>query len=496
MTLSEMQTQLDAVCQQSENTTKELASIKELLQDLLVQKQTQTNPPEHVDPSGSSSSLPNHALHLRDPEPSDLTDITKQQPSLAQQRPPPTSGALATRIGKIEFPKFKGSLLHEWICLCEQFFVLDNTAPELKVRLASLHLEGKALQWHHTYMSSRYDQYPPWSEYIMAISTRFGKLFDDPLADLVSIKQAFDSVECFMDKFECALTRLTLSDAYALSIFLTNMQPHLAYHVRQFNPNKISEAARLARLHESSLLHTPNRYSRAPFIPNPKPQPPNHTPSLSISTPLLPPPNTNNSTTKPQPNHSPFPSHITKPGRKFSYEEMQQRRAKGLCMFCDEQFSPGHHLKHKHSQIYVLECEDTEVTLTDDTTTLEFEEQEPADTPLTLSVNALDGSSSFMCMRVIGKYGKRNLHILIDTGSSHNFIDLQIAKDLGCLLEPIPPVEVSAANGNNMLSNFCCKKFTWSMQGYQFTTEVRTLPLDCCDMVLGVQWLFPLGKIG
>ncbi|KAL8151329.1 hypothetical protein V2J09_021137 [Rumex salicifolius] len=31
--------------------------------------------------------------------------------------------------------------------------------------------------------------------------------------------------------------------------------------------------------------------------------------------------------------------------------------------------------------------------------------------------------------------------------------------------------------------------------GYEFKTEVRTLPLDCCDLVLGVQWLTTLGPI-
>ena len=35
---------------------------------------------------------------------------------------------------------------------------------------------------------------------------------------------------------------------------------------------------------------------------------------------------------------------------------MHERQAKGLCMFCDEFFSLGHQLKHKRSQIFVMEC--------------------------------------------------------------------------------------------------------------------------------------------
>ena len=33
------------------------------------------------------------------------------------------------------------------------------------------------------------------------------------------------------------------------------------------------------------------------------------------------------------------------------------------------------------------------------------------------------------------------------------------------------------------------------VQNYTFTSEIRTLPLDCCELVLGVQWLSTLGPI-
>lgn len=43
---------------------------------------------------------------------------------------------------------------------CEQFFSLDNTPLESKVRSASIHLDGTALQWHLNYVRSRFDIYP------------------------------------------------------------------------------------------------------------------------------------------------------------------------------------------------------------------------------------------------------------------------------------------------------------------------------------------------
>lgn len=125
------------------------------------------------------------------------------------------------------------------------------------MKLAALHLEGKALRWHHSYMSDRYGILPSWTDYVIAISERFAELYDDPLSELVALKQGDDSVEDFLDKFEELATRITLSKAHTLSIFLTYLNPHLAFHVRQFEVKNVLAAARIAKLHESSLLHAP-----------------------------------------------------------------------------------------------------------------------------------------------------------------------------------------------------------------------------------------------
>lgn len=37
---------------------------------------------------------------------------------------------------------------------------------------------------------------------------------------------------------------------------------------------------------------------------------------------------------------------------------MSERRAKGLCYYCDEKFTPEHFQKHKKTQLYSMECDD------------------------------------------------------------------------------------------------------------------------------------------
>lgn len=54
-----------------------------------------------------------------------------------------------------------------------------------------------------------------------------------------------------------------------------------------------------------------------------------------------------------------------------------------------------------------------------------------------ISVNALSGHHGYQTMRIIGFYGKTPLHILIDTGSTHNFVDIPIAEKIGLRKETI-----------------------------------------------------------
>lgn len=189
--------------------------------------------------------------------------------------------------------------------------------------------------------------------------------------------------------------------------------------------------------------------------------------------------------------------------RKYSFQEMQERKSKGLCMFCDEPFTPGHQLKHRRTQIFVMDCEEEEPPgaepVTDSLLEVDVGDHrvvdEQVDKSPTISLNALNGSTTFNCMRMVGQVGKKELHILIDPGNTHNFLDLQVAQSLDCPLEQIKPMSVFAANGLDMVTGYKCSEFTWRLQGYTLTTEIRTLPLECRDLVLGVQWLITLGPI-
>ena len=98
-------------------------------------------------------------------------------------------------------------------------------------------------------------------------------------------------------------------------------------------------------------------------------------------------------------------------------------------------------------------------------------------------------------MRVIGHVNKRDLHILIDSESTHNFFDVEMAKKLRCTLISINPMRVDVANGSSISCVSACKGLSWTLQGTKFQIDVLLLSLENCDMVLEVQWLEMLREI-
>lgn len=112
-----------------------------------------------------------------------------------------------------------------------------------------------------------------------------------------------------------------------------------------------------------------------------------------------------------------------------------------------------------------------------------------------LSLQALQGSVGSKTMRITGIHGRKQLYILVDSGSTHNFLRIQTTSRLRCLLKPIEGVRVIIANGQDLYFIALCEKFEVKIQGQTFFVDVYTLPLKSYDLILGAQWLVDLGDI-
>ena len=73
------------------------------------------------------------------------------------------------------------------------------------------------------------------------------------------------------------------------------------------------------------------------------------------------------------------------------------------------------------------------------------------------------GATGYKTMRVTVFVRKRLLHILVDSGSTHNFLDVNVVKKLGCKLEEVGPMRVDVANGSSLSCVAACKGLTWTL---------------------------------
>ena len=134
-----------------------------------------------------------------------------------------------------------------------------------------------------------------------------------------------------------------------------------------------------------------------------------------------------------------------------------------MCMWCDIKFTLGHICVR--SQLYQLLIEDLE--------SKEGEQKEFADYTKTLddggiigdgsgtlhaiSMQALVGTEGHYTMRMIGKINNQSLVILVDSGSTHNFMDQNTAKRVNCGVQMIQGLKVTVANGDILKTQEFCQ---------------------------------------
>ncbi|KAI4304674.1 hypothetical protein MLD38_040150 [Melastoma candidum] len=180
--------------------------------------------------------------------------------------------------------------------------------------------------------------------------------------------------------------------------------------------------------------------------------------------------------------------------RRLTQEEVDERRLKGLCFTCNEPFNRNHKCSKK--QLYSLIVEPMEDSVLDDE--VQLPEADRTRDGMGTSIYALNGEiggGDTRTMQVRGNYKKRPLHILVDSGSTHNFLDSRIVGGINVVIKAITPVTVAVADGRSVLCNRMIPQLTWAIQGIEFQADFYVLALGGCEMILGVDWLSQLGDI-
>jgi hypothetical protein len=188
-------------------------------------------------------------------------------------------------------------------------------------------------------------------------------------------------------------------------------------------------------------------------------------------------------------NNAPSPK-TTQPTR-LTPQQLEERKAKGLCFNCDSKYSKRHKCGEK--KLFYIDCE-------------EEEEQEPSQdenveaisseelTPMILC-NALAGISTPQTLKIEGYIKKKKVIVLIDSGSTHNFIHHKLAKDVNFFVYPTPEFQVMIADGGTINFSGKFNKINLTMGEYVMNSPMISIPMGGTDVVLGIQWLQSLGTM-
>lgn len=299
-------------------------------------------------------------------------------------------------------------------------------------------------------------------------------LYEDPKGALFKLCQT-TSVKEYQTQFEMLANRIIgLPPPFYLSCFIFGLKPSIRREVQAFQPLSLTQAIHLVKLQEEKFL------DRTPFPPKPFQSTSATTSGSSFKSSL---------TVNPPKPQTPI--------KRLSPDELQARREKGLCYNCDERFQPGHHYRRQF-HLLIVEPETNEepshtVQWQDSSTNWDPPSSDPD--PAQISLRALIGHSIPQTLRVMGHIRSNPISILIDSGSTHNFLQDRVAKQLGLVTEPAHSFKVLVGNGEELQCTTMCRDVSLQLGQHDFHLDLFVLPISGAELVLGVQWLKTLGPI-
>ncbi|VFQ78701.1 unnamed protein product [Cuscuta campestris] len=273
--------------------------------------------------------------------------------------------------------------------------------------------------------------------------------------------------------FEKVLVNVTgVAEENLQSLFHAGLKSHLQHEIMLHKPGSLSASFALTReLEVKYLAWTSALPTRSGNFREAIPAKPT-APAQAV--PLLP-----SLEAKPPPRATPTTG---LPVRRLSYAERKARDAKGLCYNCDEKWVKGHSCGRF---LLLLEDDDEEEILSS-----------VDDTVLSADVSSLHSLvMAPRSLRMSGMLGAVVVDVLIDGGSTHNFVHTSLVARAQLPVSNIPPFRVYVGNDESLLCTRQCLNVSLLLQGFQFTVDVYVLPIHGPDMVLGVQWLQLLGRV-
>lgn len=386
-----------------------------------------------------------------------------------------------TRLPKLNFPSFDGDNPKLWLSRTTNFMEFCRVPAYMWVKLASMHIIPPASRGLPS-VEARLKSCS-WNEFAQLLLDRFGREHHELLVrQFLSIKQT-GSVADYIESFSALVDQLIAYEARSDPLhytmrFIDGLREDLRAAVLLQRPSDLDTAFVLAQLQDEVSQASRRRdYKKYDYAFSPK--------SLGAAPLPLPTPPKSDKLKPPVPDDG---------GRSRVADERWKslrahRRAQGLCQFCAEKWTRGHTCADK-VQLHAVQELLQAFQISDDC------ESVPGDTDiadhqlfLTLSVAAFTGQSSSRSMCMAGEIQGAVVRILVDSGSSHTFVNSTVAAQLSGMVELKPPLMVKVANGHILQCSSFIPDCAWSISGVSFHNDLKVIPLASYDMILGLDWL-------
>nr|GEV56381.1 reverse transcriptase domain-containing protein [Tanacetum cinerariifolium] len=160
----------------------------------------------------------------------------------------------------------------------------------------------------------------------------------------------------------------------------------------------------------------------------------------------------------------------------------------GLCFNCDNKWVCGHKCMGKFLLLLADEDDVSEHVLKAD-------HDDAMETGNISILNSMVGHDSPRSLQLWGTIGAGKVHILIDNGSAHNFMQPRVVKRMQLPISGTKPFKVYIGSGETLLCENMRAHVAIDIQGLSMYVDLYMLPMKGPDIVLKIQWLQKLGKV-
>ncbi|PNX92424.1 retrotransposon-related protein [Trifolium pratense] len=401
---------------------------------------------------------------------------------------------------RVELPSFDGDDPAGWISRAEVYFRVQNTTPAIKVSLSQLCMEGPTIHFFNSLLKENEDL--SWDELKEALLERYGGHGEGDVYEQLTELRQEGTVEEYITDFEYLIAQIPkLPEKQFQGYFLHGLKLEIRGKVRslvalgEMSRTKLMQVTRAVEKEIQGKSGT--GLNRGPkhtngsqkfgsnrndwiFVRNKEAGG-----SGGVKS--------NNNGLRNEKNAQGDKRRSGSRDRGFnhlSYNELMERKQKGLCFKCGGPFHPMHQCPEKQLKVLIVDDEGEEEEII--AVEVDEEEEEVKGGMSILNLHHI-AHENHQTMKFQGTIHGVEVLILVDSGATHNFVSQKLVHQMDWLVDDTPHLNVKLGNGAQIDTQGVCRELEVCIDEFKIKPKLHLFELGGIDVVLGMEWLKTLG---